>query len=253
MALTITTIWLAFFLIFGEEKHWLLNRLVPVSEPTLVVVSLNCAGGSSAAAEEAFAKLPDLILFQESPSESNLRRLAAKHFGDGYAIVWGVDASIVARKGSLTPVNKTLSHTLAVFQAPNTGPIFVGSLRLSPPVFRMDYWNPSCWRDYAHNRALHRAELAEVARDVLEQTDTDMIIIGGDFNWTPDRGQFDILSPELVPASRGSGYTAINTFPLARIDQIWTSRHFDASSEAHTTLESDHRMVVVNLKIRADD
>ena len=252
-AVAMMAAWLGFFLAFGDEKNWVMNRVSPVSDPDLVVITLNCAGGSSQAAEEAFALAPDILLLQESPSEPALRKLAQKHFGSDYQIAMGVDASIVVRTGQLTAIEQGLTHTLAIFQTESGDPILLGSLRLSPPVFRLDYWNPECWKDYAANRAIHRRELQEIATLAFEQTQTQSMIIGGDFNWTPERGLNGILAPMLRPASKGSGYTAINSFPLARIDQVWSSLDFAASSEAFTTKESDHRMVVAKLKLQPTD
>ncbi|MBC8063864.1 MAG: hypothetical protein H7Y17_03475, partial [Chlorobia bacterium] len=93
--------WIVFWLGFGDEKRWLIDRVGSVPEAHLVVVSLNCAGGSIEAAAEAFKVNPDIILFQESPSEKELRKLAEKYFGKDYGIVAGVDASIIVKGGAL--------------------------------------------------------------------------------------------------------------------------------------------------------
>lgn len=215
--------WIAFWIGFGEDKWWLMDRVISVKNPTWKVVTLNCAGGFPEAAEEAFQLEPDIIFLQESPSKKDIDELAQQYFRDGYDIAWGVDASIIVRRGSLRVIEKTIAFTTVAYQPPDGDPLVLCSLRLSPPVFRLDYWSADCWQAYASNRQMHRRELTEVSKSVLSQTDTFDAIVAGDFYWTPDSEMQRIFFHELSPISRGSGYSAVNEFPLARIDQVWAS------------------------------
>lgn len=238
--------WIVFWIGFGEEKHFALNRISVVKEVQWKVITLNCAGGSFEAAEEAFELTPDILFLQESPSRPELEKLAARYYKTGYQVLWGVDASIIVKAGSLRSIVEDMAHTTAVYQTQDGESVILCSLRLSPPVFRLDYWNPDCWRAYAVNRELHRKELADINYSVWSQTDTFDVIVAGDFNWTPDSEMRKILL-DLSPISNGSGYTAVNEFPLARIDQIWASSRFRAKSKAIRTKNSDHRMVVCEI------
>jgi hypothetical protein len=155
----------------------------------------------------------------------------------------GVDATIVSRLGKLTPGYKSSAWTAALVNRPLPN-LVVLSLRLSPPVFRLDYWNPECWRAYAENRRVHREELADISSWISGPITPPFAIVAGDFNWTPDREIGRLLGGRFHPLSKGSGYTAVNDYPMARIDQIWVTEEFWGTSEAITTRYSDHRMVV---------
>lgn len=245
--LLLLTAWLFFWIGFGEERKWFQHSLFePYSSEALRVVSLNCAGGTIEAAEEAFTHQPDILLLQESPSQKELGALVAREFGEEGSLVAGPDASILVR-GKLEAIELprgTNNFVAAIAELPDLEPLLVVSLRLQPPVFRLDYWNPDCWRAYAENRRQRRQELSDII-DFLGQhrTEVKWVIIGGDFNNTPDKGVYSPLSNWLDPVSEDSGYTAINEFPMARIDQIW-SNVSSFFSVAHKTRMSDHRLVV---------
>ena len=69
------------------------------------------------------------------------------------------------------------------------------------------------------------------------------IIVGGDFNTPPDAGTFEPFRGMVEQATGDSGYTAVNEFPMARIDQVWQAGFEEAGSMAFRTQNSDHRMV----------
>jgi len=238
------SIWILFWLVLGEERKWLPSRLTQYPTDAVEVVTMNCAGGSIDAAREALASKPVLALLQESPSQPELEKLVREVYGGKGAVIVGVDASIVA-SGKLVPINLNFGQnnfTVAIIETESLGSFLAVSLRLNPPVFRLDYWNPDCWQTYAENRRLRRAELEEMAEYVKDLA-PERVIIGGDFNTPPDRGTFVPFDRWVMPASDDSGYSAVNEFPMARIDQVWTKGLIPIRSRAERTEHSDHRVV----------
>jgi endonuclease/exonuclease/phosphatase (EEP) superfamily protein YafD len=93
-------------------------------------------------------------------------------------------------------------------------------------------------------------ELREVMAWVRANRKGRDVIIGGDFNCPPDRimmFEMERLARDAFgERGRGWGGTAINTFPMVRIDQIWVGGNIiPKRAEARTTKNSDHRMVIV--------
>lgn len=236
--------WFSFWTGFGEEKLWIPSRAFEFYDSeSHKFVTLNCAGGSVEAAQEALDRNPAILLLQESPSRKELEKLA----DSGYSLISGPDASImVDGKGRLDAIELprgTSNFVAGVARLYNQEPILVVSLRLQPPIFRLDYWSPDCWQAYTENRERRRAEFAEIMRFIKPHAEkVKWVVIGGDFNTPPDSGTFAPLSGWLTDASRDSGYTATNEFPMARIDQIWTNIYC-FSSRAYQTKNSDHRLV----------
>lgn len=109
----VTLLWVAFLLVFAEEPRSLTRLGATNSAADLRVVSLNCAGGSVAAAEEVKSAAPDLVLLQEVPTAAQVQKLGAKLFGPEAATLCGLDTAILAR-GQLRPglLPHRTSHTL---------------------------------------------------------------------------------------------------------------------------------------------
>lgn len=238
--------WIAFWILFGEERKWIPARLISPQPHAFEVISLNCAGGSIDAAREGLATRPKIALLQESPSSKELEKLVKDIYGDSGKVIAGPDASIVI-DGSLTPINLNFrqNNFIAALAEP-TGlpPVLIVSLRLQPPIFRLDYGNPDCWKSYAENRRLRREEFIEIT-EYLKDLAPERVIIGGDFNTPPDTGVFKPFDGWVSPASSNSGYTAVNEVPMARIDQVWTKGFSAQTSRAERTTHSDHRVVRV--------
>jgi vancomycin resistance protein VanJ len=246
--------WILFVGAFAEEPRSIVRGWTPEpARPTagLRVVTLNCASEIAAAKEVARWK-PDLVLLQESPSHADLVVWAKDLFGAEGAVLSGPDCSIVAR-GELVELDgssRELNHVAALWMPPGRAAIKVVSLRLNPPVFRLDYWNPECWRDYARDRRERRAELQGLWNSV--KSGDCPLLLAGDFNTPPDPGTFAPLSPTLkdcfAAAGRGWPGTAHNTWAFARIDQIWVGRGLKpVSSWAAMTANADHRMTVADV------
>lgn len=238
--------WLVFWIVFGEERKWIPARLTSPPDHAFEVISLNCAGGSIDAAREGLASRPKIALLQESPSSIELEKLVKEIYGDSGEVIAGPDASIVV-DGTLTPINLNFrqNNFIAALAEP-TGlpPVLIVSLRLQPPIFRLDYWNPDCWKSYAENRRLRREEFIEIT-EYLKDLAPERVIIGGDFNTPPDTGVFEPFDGWVSAATSNSGYSAVNEFPMARIDQVWTKGFSALTSRAERTSNSDHRIVRV--------
>jgi len=251
--------WVLFVLVNREEFS--LSRYIGSPQHQGIrIVSLNCAGGSMAAAREAFKSRPDIILLQETPSERDLRKLCKEYYGDdtgeAASVLCGLDCSIIAR-GRIRPYD--LGSVLLECTA---GTVFlrgveldVASVRFVPPVFRTDIWSPDCWRTQAENRRIRRAQLRAVMDALNAKAKGAPLIVGGDFNAPARDGALREMTPRLhdafADAGRGWGNTVINGFPIQRADQIWVSDEFRPFQVfAEKTRNSDHRMVVCYTAVR---
>ncbi|HEY0866834.1 MAG TPA: endonuclease/exonuclease/phosphatase family protein [Fimbriimonas sp.] len=262
--------WLAFAWFFVEEARTIPAMLMPEVHGDLRVVSLNCAGGDPAAAREVAAFDPDIVLLQESPGAKDLQAIARGLFGAEASVVTGPDAAILAR-GRLVPLplpRGTGDYVAARLDGPV--PMNIVSLRLLPPTLRFDLWNPEAWSAYGANRAARREELAEIASR-LARVEGGIAILGGDFNTPPDRGITAPISPSLRRrgvgvrlrqgatdeplgladsfrgAGVGHGATAVNPWPLVRIDQIWHGSGLrPVRTASYRTRHSDHCLVVAD-------
>jgi hypothetical protein len=235
-------------LAFSEE--WVsLARGTPTSgrlPETLRLVTLNCAGGTLAAAEEVGAFRPDVVLLQESPGRDDLAGLARRLFGPTGVALVGADAAILVR-GPIQPLSLPRGTGDFVGARATVGghAVTLVSLRLLPPIFRIDLFNPEAWRELANNRRARREEIETIVR----QLPTSDVIVGGDFNCQSGDRALDAMPPHLrdafYEAGLGWGHSAVNDYPLARIDQLWISPEWRARQVfAVKTIHSDHRMVV---------
>jgi len=262
-------IWLLFLLSVSEEPRSLGRRLVRAvwltrearfQGETLRVISLNCAIGSRLAAEEVERYRPDIVLLQESPGRRDVEELARRLFGTEAGVVYGVDASLVAR-----------GHAVAVELPPSLRGYFVQarvtlasgreievvSTRLLPALFRVDLWSLDCWREQMRNRRRRREQLREIARRIERLTVPVPVIVGGDFNAPQGDAVTRLLSPKLhdafIESGVGWGNTILNNFPVLRIDQVWVSDAFTSVlTVARPTRHSDHRMVICDLRLQTE-
>lgn len=247
--------WILAWMVLSPTPLALLRALAPRPQPgTIRVVSLNCAGGDVRAAEEAFRLRPNLILLQETPSSTDVRRLLQQH--PGWSALVGMDASILAQ-GSVRPFLDPDRHpefvAAEVHLAGSELPLQAVSLRLRPPLLRLDFWNPAAWRAYAEDRRLRRRELDRIA-DKLRGGGSSHWIVGGDFNTPPDPCVEQALAPlnlqdAYASSGRGWGGTGPSEYPLVRIDRILCPRGWKVRS-AWTVRSSfsDHLVVVADLE-----
>jgi endonuclease/exonuclease/phosphatase (EEP) superfamily protein YafD len=258
----VLALWVAFAVIFVEEARSM-ARLVrspevgwrEVSEQGRVVrvVSLNCYVCNAQAAAEVAAYEPDIVLLQESPNREHLARLCCDFFGDDGEFIWGGDTAILAR-GRLQPrhVEGTSHFVHAVVELPNGLKMDVISVRLSPPVFRLDFWRAGFWKDHRDKRVKHRRQIQDVVDEIQSISQDRPVILGSDFNAPPNDGALAALRQRLYDtfqqAGRGWGATGTSRLPLFRVDQIWASRDLHVKSVvARRTINSDHRMVICEI------
>lgn len=247
-----TILWFGAWCGLADESQWLIPE-IKIGNPSIKVVSLNCAGGTIEAVQEAFKEDPDVLLLQESPSKTEIEKLLSEK----YSGVWGVDASIwVKGTCKALPIPRTtLNFVLA--EADIKGRTFtICSLRLQPPVLRFDYWNPDCWNEYAEARQRRKTELDEVVQQIPIGESAELII-GGDFNTPEDplvqANLHHIAKDSYRKAGKGWGKTAVNPWPLVRIDQIWIGQESQViSCISKLTEHSDHCMVVTMISDYVD-
>jgi len=131
----------------------------------------------------------------------------------------------------------------------------VFSVHTMTPPFRVDLWNPEAWRAFTATRKTQRGQLEVLTKQMQKVPSEETIICGGDFNATQGDPVPGTMAPRLrdafVEAGRGWGDTITNDTPGLRIDQVWISSQWKATTVfAHKTIESDHRMVICDLILR---
>jgi len=224
----------------------------------LRVVTLNCAGGSSAAAAEVARFHPDIILWQEIPSPPEIRRLTKKILGPRAEVVMGLDTAIAARgrvEAQMLPREMQRFCAQARVHFSDGREMAVASLHLMTPPLRVDLWSPDCWKSQSQQRQIQREQLQSIGTRLAKISTTMPVIVGGDFNMPQGDAVLRLLQPRLQDSFRlgglGWGDTITNEFPLLRIDQIWVSSAFTVRGvRAYHTRYSDHRMVVCDLILR---
>jgi hypothetical protein len=262
--MAVAVLWFVFLLLFAEEPRSLLRAMGDSSTEwraarqrgdAVRVVSLNCAGGSEAAAEEAMRQKADVILLQESPPAETLRQLADDAMGADAAVVCGFECVIVVDgQAEEIPLPTEVSRFAVRARVITSMGVEadVISLRLLPPVLSFNVFSPTCWQSQRVNRTARREQIALTAAEVGDSTAELPLILGGDFNAPGGDGALRALPARLRDAFReagaGWGNTATNDFPLLRFDQVWVSKHWRVTRvTARKTQHSDHRMVVCDL------
>jgi vancomycin resistance protein VanJ len=254
LTVSVIVLWLLTTVAFADNLLPLIRGLVHGSAPTnrnqsvLRIVTLNCAS-SPAAAAEVIKFQPDIVLLQEIPPADKLAPFAHDLFGDSASIVPGFDCAIISRYPlKAIDARPATHHTRAILVLPQNRELLVTSLRLTPPLGRLDLWNPAAWRGYLSDRRQRRRELRSVLEAQPAKPELPHIF-GGDFNAPAGDGIYKILDQYRDShrgAGRGWGNTALNDMPLFRPDQIWLKGLTAISSHAIRTIHSDHRMVVAD-------
>ncbi|MCA9101901.1 MAG: endonuclease/exonuclease/phosphatase family protein [Planctomycetales bacterium] len=265
VALAVAALWLVYLAAMIDQPAALIGMLYrdfpderwesTPAERRVRIVSLNCGSGSARAIAETAAYEPDIVLLQESPGGTVVAEAARELFGATAGHMSGADAAIIVR-GELVPDDSNDRNNLHSVQATvrldSGARLHVVSLRLEPPLVRLDLWSPDCWRAQTANRQLRRRQLVDVAKCFPPEDSPLPLIVGGDFNAPPGDAVFDLLAPRLsdsfVAAGLGWGNTITNVGPFTRIDQVWISEDLAATTVvARRTLYSDHRLVVADL------
>ena len=266
-SLTVFSLWALFAFTSVEEVQSLLRR---DSFPTgtwqaahnegraIRVVSLNCNSGQPQCAAEVASldPKPDIILFQESPGEEDLKKLAAELYGEEGGVAWSTDVSVVARgKVESTHADPDSVFLHAKVQLPDGKQVEAISLRLMPPVIRYDFWSSGFWRENRAARRDRRRQVESVVGYLSTVPSAAPLLVGGDLNCAAEDGSMLPLRARLNdtfdPAGHGNCNTATNKYPLERVDQLWINAALQSEwLVARKTDYSDHRMVICDLSIR---
>lgn len=250
-------IWVAFVILFAEEACSLVRfDTLPERQQAgsiTRVATLNCNLSSTDAALELTEYSPDIVLLQESPSANQLTRLAVELLGEDAEFVTTGDTSILS-KGKLQRISADpASHFChAVVTLSDGQQADVVSLRLSPPVFDIDFLSSKFWQKHHQTRVKHRQQLQAIVDHLNASAVTQRWIIGGDFNLVGGDGSLSPLeSFQDTFRQTGSGWcnTGTNDYPLFRVDQIWIKGDLRSTiNKTFRTKHSDHRAVVTDLR-----
>lgn len=264
--LLLSIAWLAVVIGFGDAKSLLNNKEWPSEEwqiakdhnDAIRVISMNCGVGNSKSAAEVEEYDPDIVLLQESPSKQEVNNLARKLYKRKAAVAWGRDTAIIAKGRILSTHSKDFWFTESRIRLTFGREVVVLNVHLSPVAFRTDVWKSEYWKYMSHTRRAHQHEMDYVKERIDQLADSVPVILGGDFNSPAGDAIFRTISPKLRDAfsdgGKGWGCTLPNSIPLIRIDQMWTNDHFYAASVVtRQTENSDHRMVICDLLMRAGD
>ena len=256
--LTTICLWAVFVFCFAEESRSLLRFAGSIEKArpkqSIRIATINCNFGNVKAAMEPREFMPDIVLLQESMGEKPLGTIAKDYFGDKANSLHGGDVSIVANGTIKTVHVDPASHFVhAVVGLEGGTKIDVVSLRLSAPVFRIDFLSSGFWTDHTKTRENHRRQLQEVTDHLEKFAESEHVVIGGDFNLVGNDGALsamDRYKDSFFTAGSGWGNTGTSEYPLFRVDQIWSSDSLECSaSQAFATKNSDHRMVIADFEI----
>ena len=240
----------------AREQRW---RDARAEGRALRVVSLNCYGGTLAAAEEAFTVEPDLILLQERPGVKELQTLGRRRGGwqvtgpgDCVILVRGrLEALAVRREDA---VNVSLARVWPAALRPARA-LTVADVHVPLPALQPELWRPAAWRRSREAWEDRAGLMRQVAGYVTREASAGPLLVGGDFNAPGRDPLFRLLPPVVRDAfpSAGVGWpdTWSNGRPLSRIDQIWLSSELQPQVlRMLPTRNSDHRMVVCDVVLR---
>ena len=239
-------VWACFTICFAEESRSLLRFADSIEQASpknrVRIATINCNIGNGKAAKEPLAFMPDIVLVQESMGERPLEEIARDYFGEHGNFLHGGDVSIIAN-GVVKSVHvDPASHFVHAVVTLGSGQMIdVVSLRLSAPVFRIDFLSAGFWTDHSKTRKTHRRQLQEVADHLEEFSESEHIVIGGDFNLVGNDGALSALhkyKDSFFVAGSGWGNTARCSFkpPNSRRSLLITNalsnlgfyRHADA-------------------------
>lgn len=242
------TLIVATALSFATTEEWRsLLRFSHGRQPdSFRIVVLNCASLTEAA-EEVVPFRPDLVLLTENPGRPACEKIAERLFGkEGRAVV-GPDGAILARAPLEKIETPRGTHDFTAAETVILGKrLGLLALRLQPPEFNIELFNLETWRSLTANRQSRRKEIETIAAWVRDHS--KIRLMAGDYNaqpWDPSlKAMPEGFADVFKAAGTGWGHTAVNDYPLARIDQIWTRGWKPLRVWVQKTRNSDHRMVI---------
>lgn len=255
--------WLVFILAFCEEPRAAVTWFRAWPDPEwqqakdarkgLRILTFNCGDGHGAAVREALGYSPDIVVLEESPTESEIRQELASH--PEMQLLYGFDVSIIAR-GEVTPAAPKQARWMfnAAYATVDGVRLAVVGLRLRVPHFSFAIWEPAEWRVAAESQRDHESEVRYVLGQIADLDQAAPLVIAGDFNAPAGDPLFRLLPDRLHDAFResgiGLGNTMMNDMPVARIDQIWVDRRLQPhATVSRKTATSDHRLVIADVSL----
>lgn len=259
----ILAMWLAFILVFCEEPRAAVTGFKAWPAPDwkrakesgngLRVLTFNCGDGHGAAVREALSFSPDIVVLEESPTETEIRQELASH--PDMRLMYGFDVSIIAR-GELTPAAPKQARWMfnAAYATVGRLRLAIVGLRLRVPHFSFALWDPREWRLAAESQRDHGAEVSYVLQQLAGLDEGVPLVLAGDFNAPAGDPVFRTLPDRLRDSFReagiGLGNTMMNDLPVSRIDQIWVDRRLRLhGTVSRKTATSDHRLVIADVSL----
>ena len=220
-------------------------------ERPLRVITLNCRKREVKNLEQIAKWQPDIVLLQESPYRTRLKKFADECFGEGGGDIampsW--DCAIIAR-GRVT-IRKTPHYfAQAKVELPGGPSVEVVSLHLHGATTSLSLHKKKTRHLHRVSRHTRMAQVSNILQSIKKHGAWRPCIIGGDFNSPAGDPAYAALKVNYADsfgaAGRGWGNTVMNRYPVHRIDQIWASSSSlePVRSCAVATEYSDHRMVV---------
>ena len=253
--------WMIFTGWFVEEvksiaQHNRANRKSDLdhNEQTLLVISLNCAGGNMNAARQLAAYKPDVVFLQERPSDLNdIRKLADELCGANSVLCLGTDTAVIARCTLISDVISDDTHGFLSHAAGSHGERKNRRSLLNSSSATSDQHGSAesrmLGKSCARSTRTRRSQLRKAIIEFDKSPKDTSLIIGGDFNVPGHDGSLNELKKKFQDGFSqggwGLGNTAINNLPLFRIDQIWCSKSIRTEFvSAIQSQHSDHRIVI---------
>ncbi|RPJ32509.1 MAG: hypothetical protein EHM17_13070 [Verrucomicrobiaceae bacterium] len=272
LSLVMTAVWAVTLLVGADEARVLANfgKSKPQpgaaaphqGAPVLRVATLNCAlFRYGDPAPDIAAWQPDIVLLQDSyphhvrlvadalyGGRGDYRCHTTSKGGVGIATRWKIQREVR---------NPGLRSQQVTIEMPDGRTLEIINVHLLTAATDLTFWHRHAWREHRVNRAIRQRELATV-RQVLEQTTNfpnTPTLLGGDFNASATDVVHRQLAADFIDAfataGTGWGNTYQRRFPILRIDQIHSTRHFSpVRCRTVTTRHSDHRMVVADFIVR---
>ena len=230
-------------------------------EGNFTIVTWNIGGGYPSEAELLKCledDHPDIVFFQESPDHADA-------FGgdvlpaafEGYRYYDSGDCATLIR----WPCEVLESRSVGPWSKPQLllaeidgRRVLLANVRLMLPSLILDPWNARSRVKLWHDNQTRREQyplLVELIEQTRTQHQIDHVILAGDFNTDASARSLDVIRREFTDAwkERGSGWggTAINGFPVARIDHIYVRNFKPEMARVIRSEFSDHLPVVANL------
>ena len=220
--------------------------------PVLRVVSLNCSLSElGLPAADLAAWQPDVVLLQEVFPHQARQIATTLYQGKGEYRYHNTNATLTRWRLGEGHVIPHLRNQQTTVLLPNGRSFQVINLHLSSAATDLRLWQRKAWREHRANRTNRRTELAMILQVLDETAPGSPVILGGDFNAGAADPVLHLLGRDFRDAFPAAGTGWGNTFqrrvPILRIDHIHANSDFTpVRARAHTTVHSDHRMVIAD-------